>query len=61
MHPAFHQEIARSRQADLLREAQMAHLAAQFPRRGLRDTLSGLAARLPQRERRSHEPALGIR
>ncbi|HEY2935975.1 MAG TPA: hypothetical protein VGJ25_05205 [Gaiellaceae bacterium] len=61
MHPAFHQEIARSRQADLLREAQMAHLAAQFPRRSFRETLSGLAAHLPQRGRRSTEPALGIR
>jgi hypothetical protein len=61
MHPAFHQEIARSRQADLLREAQMARLAAQVPRRGFRETLSGLAARLPQRGRPSTEPALGIR
>jgi len=29
MHPAFHEEIARSRQADFLREAQVAALAAE--------------------------------
>jgi hypothetical protein len=28
MHPAFHQELARSRQADMLEEARLAHLAA---------------------------------
>ena len=29
MHPAFHEEIARSRQADFLREARVAALAAE--------------------------------
>jgi hypothetical protein len=50
MHPLFHQEIARSRQADLLNEARLAHLATQAraaePQPGPREKLS---ARFPQR------------
>jgi hypothetical protein len=59
MHPAFHQELARSRQADMLKEARLAHLAAESraanPRLGL---LEKLSARMPQR--RLHRPVFGL-
>jgi hypothetical protein len=59
MHPAFHQELARSRQAELLREARLHHLAAEYevasPSPSL---LEKLAARLP--ERRLHRPSFGL-
>jgi len=59
MHPAFHQEIARSRQADLLEEARIAHIAAEVkaanPQPGV---LARLATRLPHR--RLHRPVLGL-
>ncbi len=61
MHPAFHQEIARSRQADFLREAELARLAAQVRHEHTwRQSLSALVARVPRLERaRTHRPALG--
>ena len=60
MHPAFHQEIARSRQADLLREARMAHLAAEVKAEKTEPgMLEKLAGRLPHR-RRLHAPAFGL-
>jgi hypothetical protein len=50
MHPLFHQEIARSRQADLLKEARLAHLATQARAANPRPSLfEKLSARLPQR------------
>jgi hypothetical protein len=62
MHPAFHQEIARSRQAEMLKEARLAHLAREArianPRPGL---IERLASRIPHRRRlRAHRPVLGL-
>jgi hypothetical protein len=59
MYTAFHQEIARSRQADLLREARLAHIPAELKAEktgpGL---LERLTVRLPLR--RLHFPAFGL-
>jgi hypothetical protein len=59
MHPTFHQEIARSRQTMLLREADVSRLVAEYkaanPRPGL---LERLSSRIPQR--RVTRPALGL-
>ena len=50
MHPMFHQEIARSRQADLLNEARLAHLAAQARAANPQPSpLAKLYARFPNR------------
>ena len=60
MHPAFHQEIARSRQADMLREAKAYHLAQQAHAANPQPNLfQKLAGRLPQ-ARLHRRPALGL-
>ena len=60
MYTAFHQELARSRQADLLREARMAHLAAAVKAEKTGPgMLEKLAGQLPHR-RRLHAPAFGL-
>jgi hypothetical protein len=49
MHPMFHQELARSRQADLLNEARLAHLATQAKAANPQPSpLEKLTARFPQ-------------
>jgi hypothetical protein len=59
MHPAFHQELARSRQAEMLKEVRLAHLAAQAKAANPRPSLfEKLSARMPQR--RIHRPVFGI-
>jgi hypothetical protein len=59
MHPAFHQELARSRQADMLNEARLAHLAAEAkaanPQRS--SLFEKLSSRMPPRRIR---PVLGL-
>jgi hypothetical protein len=58
MSIAFHQEIAQIRQAEMLREAEMSRLAAEYraahPRPGLRERLGALSVQLP----RLHRPIL---
>jgi hypothetical protein len=50
MHPMFHQELARSRQADLLSEARRDHLAAQWKAANPQPSpLEKLSARFSQR------------
>jgi hypothetical protein len=59
MHPAFHQEIARIRQADMLEEARLAHLASQARAANPRPSLlEKLSARMPQR--RVQRPVFGL-
>jgi hypothetical protein len=57
MHPVFHEEIARSRQADFLREAKAAHLAseARQNRDGVswRERLGTLTAQMARRRTRA--------
>lgn len=63
MHPAFHEEIARSRQAEFLREAQHARLAAEARqnRQGLslRESLSTITAYMSRK--RAKAPELVVR
>jgi hypothetical protein len=59
MHPAFHQELARSRQAELLEEARRYHLGAQAKAANPQPSLfEQLVGRLPRR--RLHRPVLGL-
>jgi hypothetical protein len=59
MHPAFHQELAHSRQAELLKEAHFARLAAEYKAANPQPSLlEKLLARLP--ERRLHRPVSGL-
>ena len=63
MYSEYHQ-IARSRQADLVREAQLAYLAAQAragrPRLSLSEKVRALAASIPHVTRaRAKRAALG--
>ena len=58
MHPAFHQELARSRQADMLKEAKVAHLAAQAKAANPQPSLlEKFSSRMPIRRIR---PVLGL-
>ena len=59
MHPAFHQELARSRQAEMLREARLDRLAAEYKAANPQPSLlERLSARLPQH--RLHRPVFGL-
>jgi hypothetical protein len=59
MYPAFHQELVRSRQAELLREARLHQLAAEYKAANPQPSLlEKLSARLP--ERRLHRPSFGL-
>ena len=59
MHPTFHQELAHSRQADMLKEARLAHLASQARAANPQPSLlEKLSARMPQR--RIRRPVLGL-
>ncbi len=59
MHPMFHQELTRSRQADLLNEARRNHLAAQWKAANPQpSTLERLSARFSQRRVARRVPGL---